>query len=1504
MSGDLKDPKRSIPIGTMASIAVGLIIYIGLALFLAYSIDSNALRTDYNVLSKVAYFAAYGAPLVMAGIWGATLSSALGGILGGPRILQAMSVDRVTPKALAKGAGKSNEPRRALIVTFVIAEAGVLLGELDLIARVVSMFYLTAYGFINLTSALESWSGSDFRPQFKIPRPISILGAVATFVVMFQLDFVAMLVAFTIIGVIFIILTRKQISIGFSDIWQGVWSEVLRTALYKISRKEADQRNWRPNILLFSGDTEKRAYMLEFGQSLVSRLGVVSSFELKKDPNVVGLMPIENALNSTDSKGVFNRAFLTDDVYEGIGTIAATYGFSGINPNTVLMGWSRYSGAPYKFTKLLKRFNQIDYNVLIMDYDRENGFRNKDRIDIWFRGKGRNLSFALTVIRFLITSDEWLNARVRILTDIEKSQVNSAEIYKSIERALEDLRLNAEVKIVSSKQKNQSFFDTLKAESADASLVMLGLSEVEQGKEQEFYERTDKLCDQVGSVLLYRASSDFYEIDLGIPDPPKLTLTENTEEKELETEEELEILVLPTYPEVASIMEWSHRAFENVFDHYFKDFFTSVSAKDRSIYAMVIAGVANFKNKIKEENLETDELKLLTTQFLEENASLIQNFIDKEITAQATILAEGGKQLREMNREAFHKIPLLVNVRLQRANLSAEKIEKLKKNTSNFQRVLSPFSSEYANYRIPLRKLFLHAFADFEKSVFQPWAKKAKSEGLQIQSDLQKMISKIQKSVIQVESNLHENTSYTEAAVHLLDEILKDLSEISENKKVQINANRKQVISKIREYAQDLSDHIDNITIDTFLHTSTETSKEQKLRRIEIQSFPEKWEHERTLHLNFMVLAFHLKAFQLEFEEYMKLIQKELEEDLQDRLLIKIRSLSSVLLKLELMLEEEGAINGEEDQLAEFQNLEYNDWLFGIDDTIDANIGAIMSHFPQEIELANFQDHTENEEVDSIAIKPAEVVKFILQGEYISAFSRQLNDLNGHVGHIQGVLRDIVRIISIGIDNLNEPKVTQSKEAKSETITLIKKEIQHLEEIYNELTVKKTYFFERVNYHLYDTFDKLDPYFVLKSAPNLDELKRAKGRVAFVNRLQEKVKKNSQNYQNLLIKLRYGRSQGLLLAQSMQQSLPEKTLEIEQLMQAIQQVLPTEKVLNNLPLYYHQLFLRERNTAKDLWLSRKNQTLEIEEAISRYRIAQSGALLITGNIGSGKTFLAEQVAQYFCKNDSQKFYIINAPYRGSVNPRVFKSSLARATGFSGGLPAVIDQIPKNSVILFDDLELWWERSEEGLAVIQEIEEMINRYSQKILFIFTMGKFTFNFINQFRNLDSLFFKVMECKPFSAEELQNVILFRQRSSRTQFLLDKKPEKELSRWKLAGFFNYCFDMSEGNIGVALQMWVTAIKEFEDNKIFIEKKSKVSTDVFSKIPPNLIVILVQCILHKRITGPKLARLLVLETPQIANSIHILRRYQLIEEKNGVISVNRFVRPYLIKAFQENHIL
>ncbi len=81
-----------------------------------------------------------------------------------------MSVDKITPRLFAKGVGKSNEPRNALLLTVLIAEGGILIGELDTIARVCSMFYLAAYGFINLSFFLESWASTDFNPTFKVKR--------------------------------------------------------------------------------------------------------------------------------------------------------------------------------------------------------------------------------------------------------------------------------------------------------------------------------------------------------------------------------------------------------------------------------------------------------------------------------------------------------------------------------------------------------------------------------------------------------------------------------------------------------------------------------------------------------------------------------------------------------------------------------------------------------------------------------------------------------------------------------------------------------------------------------------------------------------------------------------------------------------------------------------------------------------------------------------------------------------------------------------------------------------------------------------------------------------------------------------------------------------------------------------------------------------------------------------------------------------------------------------
>ena len=231
MSGDLKSPRISIPWGTMLSITIGLVVYLALAFFIYYNIDSEILKTNNNVLIE------FGAIplLVLGGVWGATLSSALGGILGGPRILQAMSLDLITPKIFAKGHGVNNEPRNALFLTFIIAEMGILIGELNVIAELVAMFYMAAYLFINISCFLEQWSSPDFRPKFKIPIAVSLVGAIATFLLMIQLNLAATLVAVIVMMAFWFWLSKKDLVLGTGDVWFSVWTSLIGLVTTKIS---------------------------------------------------------------------------------------------------------------------------------------------------------------------------------------------------------------------------------------------------------------------------------------------------------------------------------------------------------------------------------------------------------------------------------------------------------------------------------------------------------------------------------------------------------------------------------------------------------------------------------------------------------------------------------------------------------------------------------------------------------------------------------------------------------------------------------------------------------------------------------------------------------------------------------------------------------------------------------------------------------------------------------------------------------------------------------------------------------------------------------------------------------------------------------------------------------------------------------------------------------------------------------------------------------------------
>jgi solute carrier family 12 sodium/potassium/chloride transporter 2 len=516
MSGDLEDPKKSIPTGTIAAIAVGFFVYIALIIFLSFYIDSETLKSDYNILMKIALYA----PAVVAGIWGATLSSALAGILGGPRILQAMSVDNITPKIFGKGKGKNNEPVNALFLLFIIALLGVLIGDLDVVARIVSMFYLSAYGFINLSFFLESWANPDFQPTFKIKKWIGLLGFTACFAVMFKLDILAMFGSIAIILGIYAWLQRKQIVLMTGDVWLSVWKKIVANGLQKIDSKPTETcNNWNPNIILFSGESEHRVYLVELGKTLAGRAGIVTNFKLLLDKSNNSPLPKSDQIVKEEyfeRIGVFARQIKVNNIYKGIEDIASIFGFSGVDPNTIMMGWPKGLENSEEYSEMTQKLLYLDYNLLYLDFDRATKFGNYQTIDLWWRETdSKNAEMMLNIARFMVQSPKWSSATIRVLF-VNNSNVDSEVIETNILNIVEDIRVKVEIKIINNAVEQIPFYELISKYSIPTDLTLLGIPNFDINKQTQFVIKTNQLFESIGSTLMVKASESFNEINLNV----------------------------------------------------------------------------------------------------------------------------------------------------------------------------------------------------------------------------------------------------------------------------------------------------------------------------------------------------------------------------------------------------------------------------------------------------------------------------------------------------------------------------------------------------------------------------------------------------------------------------------------------------------------------------------------------------------------------------------------------------------------------------------------------------------------------------------------------------------------------------------------------------------------------------------------------------------------------------------------------------------------------------
>ncbi len=509
MSGDLKDARRSLPRGTLYAILAGFVIYMAFPFFLAFNADYATLREQKDFVWDMALVPS----LIFVGVWGATLSSAVGSILAAPRTLQALAIDGLAPRAFARGHGPTNEPRTGLMFTFLLAEVGVLVGSLDLIAPVLTMFFLATYGITNLACGLERWAANpSFRPTFRVPWLVSLGGAAACFYVMSIIDLGAMVAAALVCGFIYVYVERKALNTTFGDARHGLWSALVRTALRHLHRTEYHEMNWRPNVLIFGGPAERRQHLLDLGAALVQERGIVSYIHMLRG-QVSALAErrkmLRRALDPLASEypNVFFRVDIVPELYRGVVTVTQSYGIGHLEANTVLLGWPHKRDRAGAYFAMLQELVDLDNALMLVNHDPERGFGRRRNLHIWWGGLQNNGALMLLVAHLLTSDFRWRQAGVTVLVAVE-TEADAAIAQSGLARLLANARLEAETRVLL--RRGEDVAALMRRESADADLAVLGLRLPESPDEAPaLFDRYRELLAGLPTTVLVNSGHGF-----------------------------------------------------------------------------------------------------------------------------------------------------------------------------------------------------------------------------------------------------------------------------------------------------------------------------------------------------------------------------------------------------------------------------------------------------------------------------------------------------------------------------------------------------------------------------------------------------------------------------------------------------------------------------------------------------------------------------------------------------------------------------------------------------------------------------------------------------------------------------------------------------------------------------------------------------------------------------------------------------------------------------------
>jgi len=503
MSGDLRDPGKSLPSGTFWAIGVTAFVYAALILLLGASSTRDELIGNSFVMSELSAWPA----LILAGVFAATLSSALGSMLGAPRILQAFARDKIFASLgfLGKGGGGSDEPRRATILTLLVSQAAIMLGDLDAIAPVITMFFMVTYGTLNLACFYESYSRNpSFRPRFRYSHwTLALIGTAGCLIAMLLMDAIWAVVSLLAMAGLYWSIRRIGVRARWGDVRSGMAFEHARQALLSLERERMHPKNWRPIILALGATATSRRHILEYGNWLTAGRGVLSLGQViaASDDRLERGYQAEKLLRQSiaeEGLGAFPAVVVDDDLLGGVKALLLCHGIGGVRPNTVLLGWSDDTEEIERFGSILRLGARLQRNVVIVKRERrlEPWEMPSGEIHIWWHGR-KNGPLMLLLAHLLTQNDEFRRRRIRLIHVIP-DEAGRAAAKQHIVELTERARIDVQPMIVVTENRREALLNV----SRGAAVVFLGFEPPGEGEHIPFFQDIEILTEGLRDIVL------------------------------------------------------------------------------------------------------------------------------------------------------------------------------------------------------------------------------------------------------------------------------------------------------------------------------------------------------------------------------------------------------------------------------------------------------------------------------------------------------------------------------------------------------------------------------------------------------------------------------------------------------------------------------------------------------------------------------------------------------------------------------------------------------------------------------------------------------------------------------------------------------------------------------------------------------------------------------------------------------------------------------------------